>query len=206
MQIGAGPALPSILNYGGLAFVTSVQGKGRLQDWADAGGNVGVAAADAICQSRAAAGGLRFPGSFKAWVSTSAEDAPDRINFNGPWVRLDGVVIAQSKTDLLDGEIFGPINQNEFGSYERNHWALTGTDSSGAWGAADCNGWTSDLTTDFATTGFANGVVYWTDQGYDNQCGYNARLYCFSEVPFGPVVFFDGFETNSTANWTTTNP
>jgi hypothetical protein len=206
MQTGAGPGLPSILNYGGLAFVTSVQGQGRLQDWPEAGGNVGVAAADAVCRSRAAAGGLRFPNSFKAWISTSTMNAPDRFSFNGPWVRLDGVVVAQSKVDLIDGEIFGPINQNEFGAYVANYFVLTGTDSSGVWGTEDCDGWTSALTTDFTTTGSANDVMRWTDQGYGNQCSHIARLYCLSEVAYGPVVFFDGFESNSTTAWSDTNP
>ncbi len=177
-----------------------------MQDWADAGGNVGVEAGDAICRSRAAAGGLRFPDSFKAWISTSAENAPDRLNFNGPWVRLDGVVIAQSKADLLDGEVFGPVGQTEVGAYVGNYSVLTGTTSSGVWGTEDCDGWTSALATDHTTTGRSNDVVRWTDPGYHSQCDQLSRLYCFSEVAYGPVVFYDGFESDSTANWTVTNP
>jgi len=206
MQAGAAAPLPPILNYGALAFVTSIRGQGRLQDWPDADGQLGVAAADAICRSRAAAGGLRWPDQFKAWISSSTENAPDRIGFSGPWVRLDGVVVAQSKTDLLDGEIFGPINQDEYAAYASGLYVLTGTDSSGIWGTEDCSGWSSALSTDFATTGRLNDVMRWADQGYHNQCDRQARLYCLSEVENGPVVFFDGFETNSTAAWTTTFP
>ena len=34
------------------AFVTSTAGNGNLSTWADAGGQAGLAAADAICQAR----------------------------------------------------------------------------------------------------------------------------------------------------------
>jgi hypothetical protein len=206
MHAGGGPDLPSILNYGGLAFVTSASGAGRIGDWADSGGHVGIEAADAVCRSRAAAGGLRFPESFKAWLSTSSVDAVDRFTFNGPWVRLDGVLIAESKADLVDGEIFGPINQDELGTYIQNYSILTGTESDGTWGNDDCAGWTSSLATDDVIMGRANGVLYWTDQGYSSGCNLAGRLFCLSEVAFGPVVFYDDFETATTGAWSTTSP
>jgi len=127
------------------------------------------------------------------------------VNTPGPWVRLDGVLVAQSKTDLLDGEIFGPINQDEYGTYLGSASVLTGTDSSGAWTAQDCDGWTSALSTEVGTTGRANSVTRWTD-ARGNPCDDWVRLICLSEVLNGPLVFFDGFESGGTSAWSATTP
>jgi hypothetical protein len=88
-----------------VVFVTSVTGDGNLGSWADAGGNTGLAAGDAICQARANAAGLT--GTFVAWLSDDNNDAYCRVHnltgkkasncgqgslpeSAGPWVRTDG--------------------------------------------------------------------------------------------------------------------
>lgn len=65
----------------------------------------GLAGADAICQSMATDAGL--PGTFLAWLSTKAENDPEsRFNHSIlPYVRADGVRIADNWTDLVDGTI-----------------------------------------------------------------------------------------------------
>jgi len=55
------------------AFITSTSGNGNLAGWADAGGQSGLRAADAVCAARANAAGIA--GSFVAWMSDDNNDA-----------------------------------------------------------------------------------------------------------------------------------
>jgi len=73
----------TITQYGtanNVVFVTYVSGSGNLDSWPDAGGQTGTAAGDAICQARAAAGGLANPSQFRAWLSDQNDDAYCRIH------------------------------------------------------------------------------------------------------------------------------
>lgn len=72
-------------------FVTSTSQSGQLG---------GLSGADALCQTRANAGGLGS--TWKAWLSTSSVNAKDRV-VDATYVRLDGVVVASNKADLTDG-------------------------------------------------------------------------------------------------------
>jgi len=116
-QTGAGPVLPDFSSQGKKVFLTSVSGNGNLGGWADAGGNTGLQAGDAICRARAQAEGIENASNFIAWLSNSATDVKDRITSNGPWVRLDGAKVADNKADLIDGSLFTPINLTETGIY-----------------------------------------------------------------------------------------
>lgn len=80
---------------GRFTFVTSVTGSGLLSSWLGAGTNNGLAAADAICQARAAAhtstaypSGL--PGTYVAWISDSTHDAYCRAQTDGATGHLNG--------------------------------------------------------------------------------------------------------------------
>jgi hypothetical protein len=81
-QTAAGPDLPPFRADGKKVFLTSVVGNGNLGSWPDAGGETGIDAGDAICQARAAQGGLQ--GTFKAWLSDSTTEAVGRLTGNGP--------------------------------------------------------------------------------------------------------------------------
>ncbi len=185
MQVGAGPALPVFASTGKKIFITSSHGTGDLGGWPDAttAGKTGIAAGDAICQARAAAAGLANAANFKAWLSDSTVDARDHIISNGPWVRLDGVPVANTKADLTDGSIFTAVNLTETGVYigltgARVVW--TGTGSDGIKTAYTCNGWTNTGTT--ATTGGAlSAGTSWANDDVMS-CGYNfASLYCIED-------------------------
>jgi hypothetical protein len=104
-------------------FVTSVSGTGNLHSWPDAGGQSGVAAGDAICQARAAAGGLSNPGLYVAWLSDGTTDAYCHLHnltgtkaancgqgtlpaAAGPWLRTDGKPWAGDVTPMVhDGVV-----------------------------------------------------------------------------------------------------
>ena len=125
-QSGSGQLLPPFVLPGKKVFLSSSTGTGNLQSWPDSGGNAGLAAGDAICRARATAGGLANASNFKAWLSTDSVNAGDRITSNGPWVRLDGVKVADTKAALLSGGIFAPINLDDLGFYYANWGRLDG--------------------------------------------------------------------------------
>ena len=206
MLPGNGPALMPLFNQGALAFVTSSTGTGRLEDWPEAGGNQGLAAADNICLLRALSAGLPHPEEFKAWLSTSAVDAADRFTFGGPWVRPDGVIVAQTKAELVSGQLHAPINQSVSGEYFGNIAAWTGSTEFGSGTGTSCLSWTSDNGGDTGTLGAANSVDQWSQVSTPSVCFQNASLYCLSNVPSAIRIFLDGFETGDPSLWSSTNP
>ena len=124
-------------------FITSVNpGKG-----ADLGG---LAGADAYCSDLADAAGVTGK-TWKAYLSTSTEDARDRIG-SGPWYNAEGVLVASSVDDLLsensnltkmtsldeNGEVI-----NGRGDEPNRHDILTGSASNGRSTGSTCEDWTS---------------------------------------------------------------
>ena len=199
MEKGAGDPMPAITSSGARVFVTSTNGSGDLASWADAGGQVGVAAGDAICQARAAAAVLAAPSSFRAWLSTDGTDAIDRFDYDGPWIRLDGVPIADGKTDLSDGELFSALNLTETGVYLAFLPTWTGTDAVGTTSGSNCDGWTDGTNGFVARTGLANLTSNdWTERGHSSCDSSSKRLYCFSQIE---VLFADGFESGNLDAW-----
>jgi hypothetical protein len=141
-ETGTGAPLPSFAATGKIAFITTVSGNGNLGSWPDAGGASGIAAGDAICQARATAAGLANAANFRAWLSDSSMDAKDRYTSDGPWVRPDGVKVAEDMADLTDGSLFTAITQDESGGYRGNTGAWTGTGTDGILTANICADWT----------------------------------------------------------------
>lgn len=123
-----------------LVFVTSGKFNGDL---VTAAANLtgsppasGLAAGDAICQYYADQASLG--GDYKAWLSDSTISAKDRLTrFTGPYVRTDGVKVADNWTDLTTYTSGDPnpmldaaINVDETGANQNNSyqpWAWTGT-------------------------------------------------------------------------------
>jgi len=179
LQTGAGPALPVFASPGKKAFLTSVSGNGNLASWASAGGNTGLAAGDAVCQARAAAGGLS--GTFRAWLASSTANAVDRLVSNGPWVRIDGVKVADNKADLTDGTLFSAINQDEFGLYYGNYgvWAAR---YDGLNTAHNCNEWADGTAAFMGAFGIAAATGTGWASGSGSSCDVTAfHLYCLED-------------------------
>lgn len=146
-----------------IIFVTSVTGDVVLGSWPDADGETGLAAADNICQNRAAAGGLANPGNFVAWISDSSDDAYCRLHGlsgkkadncgqpslpvdAGPWVRTDGFPFAPVIDQLLtpDNVVFTPPRYDEFGNAVTGpRFTLTATDVNGTLSGNTCDDWTN---------------------------------------------------------------
>jgi hypothetical protein len=179
IQTGTGASLPNFALPGKKAFVTSATGTGNLGSWAEANGQSGIAAGDEICRSSAAAAGLQNAQSFKAWLSDANTDAAARFTSNGPWVRLDGVVLAENLADLTDGELNTTLSLTETGIYV-SYYAGTGTNRDGGKTADTCNGWTSAAESFNGSTGRTYDRSGWTFSGYP-PCNLGRYLYCFED-------------------------
>lgn len=173
LQTGTGPALVFPQTAGKKVFVTSTIYDGNLG---------GLSGADAKCQARALAAGLANPTSFKAWISDSSTDAISRLTSNGPWVKIDGFKVADSKADLSDGAIFTSINQNESGNY-MIYQVWTGTIGAGTKAGNTCGDWTDNSPGVQGSTGSMQGALksgLWTASG-DAACNTLGSLYCFED-------------------------
>ncbi len=202
MQMGAGDATANRWSSpGSIVFVTSDQHPSRLGDDAAANGQTGVAAGDQICRARATAGHLPQPQSFVAWLSDSNSEVATRITSNGPFRRIDGIAVANSKADFMDGSIATSIHQTELGTYlDTAPYFASGTDAFGNSTGSDCSDWTSTAVTSkgVGTAAFAR-TAEWADAGTAYSCVYPERLVCVSNKV---TVFWDGFDyTGSTARW-----
>ena len=108
----------------------------------------GLAGADSICATRAAAGGLS--GTFVAYLSDSTTDAADRVSTSRGWVRVDGAPFADAPTAFSNGKIVFPLRLDEYGNDVGNVLVYTGT-SGGTASTELCADWTSNLATDTGT-------------------------------------------------------
>jgi hypothetical protein len=205
LQVGAGPDLPALEISGAVVFQTSAQGTGDLASWDEAGGHSGITAADAICRSLATSAGLYRPNSFKAWISNATFAAPDRFTYDGRWVRVDGVPIAESLRDLTDGAIFAPINVTETGRYTYPISVWTATTQYGYKHSNNCANWTSGDRPDVGVGGVnAEWTGRWSGRSGDSgpYCFVPEALYCFAQD--SESVFFDDFESGDMSAWSST--
>jgi hypothetical protein len=134
--------------------------------------------ADGHCRDAAASAGL--PGAFRAWLSTTATNARDRLAGARGWIRPDGAPFVDTREDLLGGKIFSPALLDEHGREVRGtaHPVVTGTTASGVLAlGANCNDWRDGAGT--ATAGTNEGTTtIWTDFSRV-PCDAMARLICF---------------------------
>lgn len=178
MEVGSGGPLPAYASSGKKVFVTSSNSFGELGLWKEAGSSTGIAAGDAICQNLAAKAGLPMAANYKAWLSDTVTNASTRLTSNGPWVRIDGVRIADDLADMIDGNLFSSINVDENGNYKA-FGVWTGTAPAGQKASDTCGNWLNIS---------ANGVKgrpintdsNWTED-VTNGCSANGALYCFED-------------------------
>lgn len=141
------------------------------------GGLGGVAGADKICSDLAKAQGLA--GTYVAWISTAGVNAIDRITANGPWQRVDGQVVAQTKAQLATAALTTALRRDEKGQTppdaEDRVWTATGPDGKFV-GGSDCAGWTGAGSGRVGEADDTNGD--WTSLE-DEACSEVNRVYCF---------------------------
>ncbi len=152
-----------------------------------AGNFGGLAGADNICATRASAAGL--PGTYVAWLSTTAVSAPSRLGSARGFVRIDGKPFADTVADLLANEVLNPLRISETGADVSAGVATTssmltvwtGTAKDGVIAPDTCADWPSPAPTPFVnglTGRVSGGPASWTARG-NSGCGTIRRLYCF---------------------------
>lgn len=192
------------------AFVTSTTCNGDLGPCSAAVGDIGLAAANNICQERAVAGGLVTGAEvFRAWASDTTADAycnvlglagqrfgspacgVGTVPPGGPWTRLDGVPFVASLDQLLSPGAISSITIDEFGATTLSFpFFQSGTDSSGTLRATHyCNGWI-DGTVNFNVSGGNTDVVGpgW-GSGASTNCSAPKRLVCLEVGAGDPLVY-----------------
>ena len=140
----------------------------------------GIAGADDICAMQADAAGLE--GEFKAWLSTLASPASDRLlRSDVPYVLVDGTVIADDWDDLTNGDIQAPIDLDATGQ-ELGGDVWTGTLPSGeSYADGDCNGFmsnASDIRSLCGSTQFSD--ARWS-AAQTPSCNARLRLFCIEQ-------------------------
>jgi cysteine-rich repeat protein len=164
-----------------LVFVSSNEYDGYLN---------GVDGANILCNDLATDAGLYV--NFVAFLSTDVQNAESIIQ-DGIYLRMDREIIANDKSDLLDGELLIPINMDEKGDTVTtgSGEVFTGTNKFGmrAVGSSsevNCNNWADQA------VGGLNAVKGdlslttgdWTNyDGADPRCNQVSRIYCF-QIPF----------------------
>jgi hypothetical protein len=187
MEVGAGRGAPlppaRAPTSGKRIFVTSSIGQGDLGSWTGANGRTGLEAGDAICMQHAAAGGLS--GTYKAWLSASGVSATSRLAGDGPWVRLDGELIAANRAELTSGLLRTAILQTENGAMlEPGKYAWTGTSSFGTITARTCQNWTAAWGTPQAVgeVGSPHSAgSEWTAMLWSGDCYQAFAIYCVEQ-------------------------
>ena len=158
-----------------LVFITSGAWNGNLG---------GLGGGDGKCQTLANAAGLG--GTFKAWLSNNTQNPQSRfVKSTTGYARVDGLDVAKTWADLVDGTILVPLNVNEKKAAVPQLDVWTGTNSNGTSLQEDCSGWTAPG--GFGVIGYegrnnaTNGN--WTNTGVfeASNCSTVQRLYCFQQ-------------------------
>lgn len=167
------------------------------------GGDLGgLEGADAHCQSLAEMAGAGDR-EWRAYLSTSSEDARDRIG-DGPWYNAEGELIAENVDDLHsdDNNLTAETALNEKGESPNyiggpqplQHDVLTGTNEDGTASDMTCNNWTDGTADSSAMLGHADrlgrnpGVNSWNAVHPSQGCamenltptGGAGMFYCFA--------------------------
>ncbi len=139
----------------------------------------GLAGADALCASQAAAAGLT--GDFRAWLSTVDSPVADRFTQSEvPYVLVDGTRIADDWEDLTDDSLQAFIDLDATG-VTRGGDVWTGTLPSGlAYAQTDCDGFTNG-SIGSALCGTTRSInSSWTANRIPT-CNTPLRLFCFQQ-------------------------
>jgi len=160
----------------------------------------GLAGADAHCTALATAAGVGGK-TWRAYLSTDAEDARDRIG-SGPWYNVRGVLVADDVEQLhgddnyLDKETSLDENGaivNGRGDQPNRHDILTGSDANGRYIGDACADWTSDgagsaMVGHHDRTGGGDAPTSWNSAHGSRGCGLedlrgtggDGLFYCFA--------------------------
>ena len=164
-------------------FVTSLRFTGDLITEANDLGlapSDGLDAGDKICQKLADDAVLA--GTYLAWLAVAGNSPLTRfVQSPVPYVRTDGVQIADDWGDLVDGTLDARLNRDEL-VVQQSIGVWTGVDATGAEQAPRCSDWTTSM----GSPAFGQvGASFLTNSrwttGTTASCNNTQRLYCFEQ-------------------------
>lgn len=163
-----------------IVFVSSSSSSGNLG---------GLAGADAECQRLAEDANLA--GTYRAWLSAPGAaapiHAPTRIPGGGPFVLVNGDLVATNVSDFIDRD--GPdiaLNVTQWNA-ARSTSVWTGTTAGGTYGGLACSVWNTTTATGIVGTTTSH-AADWTDTGAAATCSTSAALYCFQDGCFADTM------------------
>jgi hypothetical protein len=152
----------------------------------------GLSGADDKCQGLATS--AKLSGTFKAWLSDSTTSAATRLTHaTVPYVRVDGVKVANDWNDLVDGSLQNPIAKTELntspplgntpcagGGYP-TVWTDTQTNGNLIYSGYTCSDWTS-TSSGGSTWGQATQQNdAWTAWCSGGLCSWQSPIYCLQQ-------------------------
>ena len=168
-------ALVRVRPAGKRVFITRARYNGNLG---------GLTGADTKCGDAATAAGVN--GTWKAWLSSSAVNAIDRIVDVGPWVDMQGTTIFASKSAIAASGPATAIWYDERGMFlsSENIWTATNSQGTYQWGvimAPPCDEWTSSSMQAGAQVGQVGrtGGAWTSNSG--TTCDQNSHLLCLEQ-------------------------
>jgi hypothetical protein len=141
----------------------------------------GLDGADQLCATQAADAGLE--GDFRAWLSTVSLSVAEHLSLSGgPFVLVDGTIVANDWDDLVDGALLAPINLDAMGQ-ARTGDVWTGTLPTGeSYLSDDCTTFTSESSTvGQALCGSSTSITTTWTQSQTPRCSTLLRLYCIEQ-------------------------
>ena len=148
----------------------------------------GVAGADTLCQNEASAAGLANPTTFLALLSTSTVPAASRFDMSAtsaPYVRPDGIEIADAPTIAAGSTLDSGIWQHADGSYVTEFAAATWTGSAApnvvGTLPATCQDWMTTNGADTGSEGVSNVTDVWWNSGMSTSCAEPLSVYCLAQ-------------------------
>lgn len=149
---------------------------------------LGISGADSVCQDDATAAGLANPTHFLALLATSTATPASRFDLSAmstPYVRPDGIKIADAPTIAAGTELNSGIWQHADGSYagEFSSAAWTGSSSPSSVGtlATTCQDWSTLNGVNLGSEGEGNDTSLWWETGGSVSCGAGLPVYCLEQ-------------------------
>jgi hypothetical protein len=142
----------------------------------------GLATADNLCATEAAAAGITDR-TFRALLATTTASAISRVSLSGPtWVRTDGIPIADTPTDLFNGNMLAPLNVTAGKTYRITQAFAGATNVASTSGAVqNCSNWTTSTGNgNVGLPSYISGYFF-----YDNlqqpACATGRGIYCLEQ-------------------------
>jgi hypothetical protein len=147
-----------------------------------------VSGADSLCQNEASAAGLANPTTFLALLSTSTAPAASRFDvsaMSAPYVRPDGIEIADAPTIAAGSTLDSGIWQHADGSYVTEFAAATWTGSAApnvvGTLPATCQDWMTTNGADTGSEGVSNVTDTWWNSSMSTSCAEPLSVYCLAQ-------------------------